>query len=289
MSSIDVKYSPLRSWRIPATTTPIVGITYLTISYSHPANNSWLYDGSFAWKNFLAFVLIDQLAIEFVTYAIISHLIFWYARLLAIKKMSLTLQGWLRYQVIFLPLMLAAFFIFNPVTQSIRYYYHTFSQAVPPAYFNEYFYSGRLYLTYLLPVLMGGYLMLNLNLYLTFRERKSALSLQQFKEGKLEVMDATGKLLLAIDQITHFEKVGRVYYAHTTTKEFRINLNIQDLEARLTKYGFFRINRATLINLHHMRNFSFWENEKYIIRLNNGKEFVSTRERIKKLKEVNTT
>lgn len=287
MTAIDVKYSPLQGWRIPLTTTPVVVITYLTISYSHPANNHWLYDGSFLWTNFLLFVLVDQIAIEFLTFLIIAHLLFWYASLLGIKKMSPTLQGWLRYQMTFLPVILAAFFFFNPVTQSVRYYYHTFSQEVAPTYFDDYFYSGRLYLTYLFPVLMGGYLMLNYNLYLTFRRRKSVFSQEQFREGKLEVSDPFGKVLIPLDEVTHFDKVGRTYYAYAGAKEYRVNISINNLEARLAKHGFFRISRGTLINLHHMRNFSFWENEKYIVRLNNGKEFVSTRERIKKLREAN--
>ena len=48
--------------------------------------------------------------------------------------------------------------------------------------------------------------------------------------------------------------------------------------------NFISINRSTLINLAYFKDYSFWENEKYIIRMTDGQEFNSTRERLKLLK-----
>ncbi|MBX2966344.1 MAG: LytTR family transcriptional regulator [Cyclobacteriaceae bacterium] len=51
-----------------------------------------------------------------------------------------------------------------------------------------------------------------------------------------------------------------------------------------SRKAFFRVNRGVIINLNYLKNYSYWENNKYILRLNNGKEFTSSRERIKNLK-----
>lgn len=287
MSAIRINYEVLKGWRLPAATTPIVVICYLAIAYTHPANNHWLYDGTFQWLNFLQFTLLDQMLIEFATYFILANLIRWYALMLGIQMFSPTIKGWLRYQLTFLPVMLTAYLFFNPATQTLRYLYHMIVQDDPGLYMEDYFYSLTMYVTYLLPVFMGGYIMLNYNLYRNYTQRESSTAAETFRLGKIEVTTNEGKSMLDINLVYYIEKVGRAYFAFDGTgKEYRLNRHLNDLESQLAKHAFFRVNRSALINIKYLKNYSFWENDKYVVRMNDGKEFTASRERIKTLKSA---
>lgn len=45
---------------------------------------------------------------------------------------------------------------------------------------------------------------------------------------------------------------------------------------------------VTLVNLEFVQNYSFWENDKYVLRMNdeNKSEFVMSRERLQKIKHM---
>lgn len=263
--------------------TPLVVMTYLGIIYFSPMNNQWLSDGSFSWDNTIEFVLLDQIGIELFTYYIISLLIIVYAHVLKISTIQLSIKGFLFYQLRFLPLFLIAFFIFNPITQTIRYWYHHFPEWDSSEYFAYYFYSSRLYLTYLLPVTLGGYALLNTNIYINYGKYLTQQQLEAVKTQKIEVMDDEGKTMVELSAITSFERIGRLYYAIGNTQKFRVNYNLNELEQILAGTSFYRISRSTIINLKHLKNYSFWENDKYIVRLTNGKEYTSSRDRIRHL------
>jgi two-component system, LytTR family, response regulator len=77
------------------------------------------------------------------------------------------------------------------------------------------------------------------------------------------------------------------YLVHTAAGVFKTKFTITELEEKLNPNKFFRINRATIINLKYFKNYSFWEYDKYIVRLNDNKtEFVMQRARLKDLKDV---
>ena len=60
-----------------------------------------------------------------------------------------------------------------------------------------------------------------------------------------------------------------------------------ELEESLPRGRFFRINRAVIINMDAMNNYSFWENHKYIIRMKDEQktEFTISRNRLREMKE----
>ena len=65
-------------------------------------------------------------------------------------------------------------------------------------------------------------------------------------------------------------------------------LTIYGLSGRGHPVNFFRISRSQIIGIHHIKNYSYWEFEKYIVRLNGVDEadFVITRKRLKELKLI---
>lgn len=55
---------------------------------------------------------------------------------------------------------------------------------------------------------------------------------------------------------------------------------------KLAPNAFVQINRSVIINLRELLNYSFWENDKYIVRMKDSdKEFVMSRLRLKKIKD----
>ncbi|GAA4273237.1 hypothetical protein GCM10022258_25310 [Aquimarina gracilis] len=66
--------------------------------------------------------------------------------------------------------------------------------------------------------------------------------------------------------------------------KYQITKNLTELEEKLD-HNFIKINRSTIVNLLFFKDYSFWENEKYIFRMKNGAEYNVTRERLKKIKE----
>ena len=102
----------------------------------------------------------------------------------------------------------------------------------------------------------------------------------------LEVKDYEGNTLLPVDQVWWFEVEGKNYLAVTNGKTYSIGLKISELEEQLDPELFFRVNRAVLVQLRFVKNYSYWENDKYILRMNDDKtEFVMQRTRLKSLKE----
>jgi hypothetical protein len=213
-----------------------------------------------------------------------------------LDEVALSFKGWLLHQLRFLPLVLTAILVFGPITNGLRYLVVFYPDYVWGDYFPEYFFTARMYVNYLLPYLVFGYLILNFNLFLNYnewnKERFSRLSeaLQAPEAPKylqyVQAGDDEGTLLLPVDQVWWFEVEGKNYMAVTNGKTYGIGLKISELEEQLDPELFFRVNRAVLVQLRFVKNYSYWENDKYILRMNDDKtEFVMQRTRLKTLKE----
>ncbi|MEM9648554.1 MAG: LytTR family DNA-binding domain-containing protein [Bacteroidota bacterium] len=114
------------------------------------------------------------------------------------------------------------------------------------------------------------------------------LKRRYFKKHPLQktigVHDGIKSLTVTVGSIKWVEKIGKKYYLFTEEGKFKVDKNLQELETLLPGSNFRRINRSAIINMHEIANFSFWENEKYVLTLKNGKEFVMTRKRLNVLK-----
>ena len=284
MNTLSISYRYLKSLKVILGVTLIVVSTYLSISYFHPSNNYWIFDGSFSWSNFLQFFLIDQLVIECFTFFIIAQLIILYSKIFKIDTCQLNSRSILIYQLKYLPLFSLSFLVFNPVSQSLRYLYHYYPDLDISIYFDDYFYNLRLYLTYLFPAWGGGYLLLNYNLYRNYKEGLNAKPQQIEKDKKIELSGAFGKVLVSIKEIKYLKRENRINYVFTAKDQLRTSKNLKEMASTLEDFDFIQINRSVIINLAYLDNYSFWENEKYIIRLVDGEEFVASRARINQMK-----
>ncbi len=273
--------------------TAVVVLTSNLIIYFHPANQGWIGSDAFSWGNLLQFVLIDQFLIELITTAIIFGLIWFYAHWLKLYEIELTPAAISIYLLKFLPVLAIAFFFFNPFTQSVRFLWVEGTQESSSVYWNDYVVNFSLYPAYLIPTLLTGYGILITNLIILYNHQLKSTTedLEKIVEEPeytttLIAIDDWGEVPLQVSSVIWFEKADRKYFANTLKGRLRTRETISELESSLDPSKFVRINRSVIVNVNYILNYSFWENEKYVLRLRDKDqtEFTMSRERLNKVK-----
>ena len=290
---LTIDYSYLKKWKPIVLTTLIVELVYQSIIYFHPENIGWLRSGQFSWLHTLEYVFVDQILIECISVAILFQVIRIYGTTLRLFEVHLSPKELVKYELKFLPAILVAFFFFAPFTLTARFLYHYLPDLNWDDYFAMYFYSTELYLIYLAPVFFVGYVILNVNLIRTYNEQLSETGVQLSREKhqkmrtRLWAMDDFGEVFLDINKIQWIERKDRKTFATVEAETYRLKENLTQLEEKLSPDQFVRISRSVIVNLSEVANYSFWENDKYILRMRaSGVEFVMSRDRLNKIKDL---
>jgi two-component system LytT family response regulator len=192
----------------------------------------------------------------------------------------------------------------GPLTNTLRYVVLFYPAYDWGAYFPEYVLTGRMYANYVLPCLLVGYGLVNGNLFLDYNDYQKRqltavqpgglaqasglepISPESAYLTHLEASDAEGEALLRVSEIWYIEVDKKQYLAYTAGQTYQLRRSLADLEACLSPYQFYRLNRSVLVNLAYLKNYSYWEHDKYIVRLKDDKtEFTMQRTRLKALKE----
>ncbi|UHG94729.1 LytTR family DNA-binding domain-containing protein [Spirosoma oryzicola] len=228
-----------------------------------------------------------------------------YRRLFKLYTLPPTLKAVLGYQLWCLPLILGSILLIGPLTNSLRYLVFFYPHYRWSTYFPDYVLTGHMFLNYSLPFLLAGYGLMNGNLLLDYRdyhqrrfERLHQQTLQQASNQELVMSDkpayptsipgsdVEGEGRVLVDEIWYVEVEKKRYLAYTDGKTYQLRGTLGDLEAILDPQQFYRINRSVLLNLAYMKNYTYWEHDKYVVRLRDGKtEFIMQRSRLKGLRE----
>ncbi|WP_221622267.1 LytTR family DNA-binding domain-containing protein [Larkinella rosea] len=201
-----------------------------------------------------------------------------------IKRLELTPRNILRYEIKILPVMLVAFFLFNPLTQTVRYLLVEFPNYDLEFYLDKYIqgtYSVRLYFIYLIPVMIIGYGSVNGSLLIDIleqrRQRKRTNETPDPFQSltpqpgafltHLKGKNSFGETIIAVQDCFWFETEDRYYYAIHPTGRFSITKTMNELEQELNPELFFRTKRNCIINLSFVASYAYWENGKYSIRM----------------------
>ncbi|WP_428658773.1 LytTR family DNA-binding domain-containing protein [Runella sp.] len=248
------------------------------------------------------FRIINDFGVSFFyssLFEIISFLIFLkiaqeYLRLFQMTHITLTFKDVSLYELYFLPCILISIVIFIPITNALRYIALSFPDYSWDVYFPTYFFQLSMVESYLPLFILYGYIYLNVNLFLDYKEwRKQQIflpdspipTLRSYPKA-IEAWDDQGETIVSLQDIIYFEVESKNYFAYTKGRTYNIRKNLSELENELNPQHFFRVNRAVILNLSFLKNYAFWENDKYIVRLNDSKtEFVMQRSRVKELKE----
>jgi len=247
---------------------------------------------------------------ELVSVLIFVQLTLWSVRVFKIQSLQPRLGAVLRYELFFLPVFMGSILVFGPITNTLRYLVIFYPDYQWSVYFPEYFFTGSMFVNYLLPFLIVGYGFININLFLDYNDyqKRQIDALRQLTPTNVkadpeqlssphaqpvtqypthvEATDTEGETLVPVASIWYIEVESKNYMAYTAGRTYQLRKTLSELEAEVDPRQFYRINRSVLLNLAFLKNYSFWENDKYIVRLTDGKtEFVMQRTRLKELKE----
>lgn len=244
------------------------------------------------FRNLLGYYFLFELVSVFIFIRLVRR----YATWVGMLRVEMSARGVLLHQLKFLPYVLGVIFVFGPITNGLRYLAVFYPDYAWSTYFPEYFFTPRMYVNYLLPFLVFGYSLMNVDLFLDYyawqKKRFEALTAGNKEESSthflraLEASDEQGDTLLPVAEIWWFEVEGKNYTAFTQGKTYSIRKNLSELESVLDPEQYYRVNRAVIVNLAFLKNYSFWEHDKYILRMKDDKTtFVMQRARLKNLRQ----
>ncbi|QKZ12029.1 LytTR family DNA-binding domain-containing protein [Spirosoma sp. KUDC1026] len=243
----------------------------------------------------------------FTTYILII-LINRYHDYFKIDTVPCTLRGVSRYEALLLPVILLSFIVFNPVTESVRFLLEAFPDYSFSNYWRSYItgtFTWNVYLRYVAPILLIGYIPINISLisdYFTQRqqEQEEAKQLAVLEPPLLPASppsspylmhikgrDAQGELDFPTSDVFYFTVEDRACYAVVPKGRYVVSKALTELENELDPTQFFRVKRDYIVNRKAVLNYAYWENGKYIVRLNTHDhyEIVVPRARMQEFRE----
>ncbi|ADB41938.1 LytTR family DNA-binding domain-containing protein [Spirosoma linguale] len=257
-------------------------------------------------------LIVPELVTLFITVTLINHFHHWFK----LKNISNDWRSIGNYELQFLPVLLIAFWVFNPITQTIRYLLVFFPNYSISGYWEKYIvetFRWNVYFTYLFPILLIGYIALNISLLQDYlKQRREALEAAEAEAAKvaqealalsatfspkpivpspylsyLKGKNSLGELDFPVNDVYYFTIEERFYYAELAKGRYLISKTLNDLEAELDPTQFFRIKRDYIVNRQAVLNYAYWENGKYIVRLNilEGHDIIVPRARMQEFRE----
>ena len=243
---------------------------------------------------------------EFVTLYILIILIDRFHDVLQISEIGLTPKSIIGYELKFLLVLLTAYFFFIPITLHLRFLLREFPDFQATRY-EEYYlvllYTFKGYMTYTPFVLILGYALLNVSLFIDFLQNLKKTATPQetvfdaftsYAKGTpraflqlIEAKTTTGDTLLNVNDCYLFETEEGSYHAYHSKGKFTISKSLAELENELDPDRFFRGNRNFILNLNYFDSYTYWEKGKYILHSRKlpNKELVMPRARMQNLKE----
>lgn len=245
--------------------------------------------------DYLRFLTGNLYFFEIISFVVFSFMLGQYYRVFKLDTVGLKVKSLLIYQLKWIPLFISTIFIFGPITNFARYlvvYYPTQGWS---RYFPEFFFTTSMFNNYLFPIILWGAIIVNINLlqsYLSLHKKNQMPILDSpvvlaLYMATIEVHDNRGSTTLNTEDIMYFEVEAKSYYAVQIDSRKAVRKTISELENDLDPSQFFRINRSQIINIAFVESYTYWEFEKYIIRLLGvDREFIITRKKYKLFKSL---
>lgn len=238
-------------------------------------------------------LLLPELASLFIIISLMNYYHDWFK----VRSVPNNWRAITRYELRVLPILVLAFWVFNPITQTVRYLVAKFPDYILSDYLNMYIFetlSWSTYFKYLVPVILVGYLALNISLLKDYLQQRreaqeaaeaeaaeasqKALALSATFSPKpvvpsiylsyLKGKNVMGELDFPVNDVYYFTIEDRFYYAELAKGRYMVGKTLNDLETELDPTQFFRIKRDYIVNRQAVLNYAYWENGKYIVRLN---------------------
>jgi len=275
---LHLRYRLLRTWWLVPAVTAFVLAVYYILGYTFRPEAFDL--TGLSWVDYLRIGFVDQFLLECATVFILLRLLLLWARVWKLDTVHLAPGSIARYLLAFLPVVLVAYVVFNPVTQTLRYLVR--GDFSPGVYRDLYFYSLPIYLQYLALTVPTAYFVLVLNLVLeAVRDEPEAAQRSSTRMDRVIGRRGGMEHPLAVEDVYWFVVEDRQYFAVTDAGRYQVGFTIQELEAGLDPDRFVRLNRQVLVNVEAVQAFTPWFDGKYVVRMKDadGTEFVLSRAR----------
>jgi len=246
-------------------------------------------------------VVLYYYCFELVSVFIFFKLAQLYFKVFRMNQMALSWRHFSIYLLKCLPLILLSVFIMAPITNGLRFLIYKFPNYTWQVYYPKYFMHADLYELYIVPLLIFGLGFIIFNLFVDYSDWQTnhVNALKQNRitpkvelsktEDRLMVIsgyDEKGEYPVKVEDIWWFEIDNRSYFAYTEGHTYQVSKTLVELENELNAQQFFRVNRSVIINLEKLKNYQYWENDKYKLRMKDDKtEFVIQRVRLNELKK----
>lgn len=86
-------------------------------------------------------------------------------------------------------------------------------------------------------------------------------------------------------QIDYIEGYSQEAFLHSDNQQYQIHQKLYELEEKLNPYGFVRINKSTLVNIHKIESIILEVQRRYILVLKNQNKLLLTRYYVKSFME----
>jgi DNA-binding LytR/AlgR family response regulator len=93
-------------------------------------------------------------------------------------------------------------------------------------------------------------------------------------------------VLVSPREIVHVSAKDKLVFVHTAREHYLVDKTVTEMEDCLDRSGFFRINRADLVNLEHVRELMPWFSGAWRVKLSTGVELDVSRDRARQLKQL---
>lgn len=111
------------------------------------------------------------------------------------------------------------------------------------------------------------------------KKDKEILALLDFLEGWQQIVgkEDLNSIVLSPHEIYYFETVDKKCFAYLEEKVYQVSSNLQEIEAKLGRIGFARINKSMIVNLRKVRYLRAGLNMRMTAELLNGEHLVINR------------
>jgi DNA-binding LytR/AlgR family response regulator len=92
--------------------------------------------------------------------------------------------------------------------------------------------------------------------------------------------------LLSASEIYAFQAEGDLVWIITAKRKYLATQTLKELELRLKNGSFRRIHRNALVNVEHVRKMSALSSQRWLITMNNDREFVASRRQARTVREL---
>ena len=258
---------------------------YYLLGFSF-TSQSFDFTGVTFW-DMIYMLLIDQLLIEYTFVSMLLYLMDRYTHLLKITDHVYQASTLIRIITKYIPLFFGAFFLINPVTQTLRYIFRNADQLDWSIYISEYLFNIPLYVTYTFFSFLIGVVAIIKKM----SHVEEVGDAQNVSNNRI-----VGEHEAVLKPILHHDiwwiaVEERRYWAYTSDKKVRLNKKINELEGVLPRDVFIRINRSTIVNINYIESYSSWDNGSYLVEMNSphSEEFIVSRGRVKQFKMIMNT